>query len=870
MFSLLLSSSVLILLLVALRSILQGRISARLQYALWLLVLVRLLVPISFFRSPISVAETVAPAVMRVEDVSYRPVVYRYTYDGSGSPVQADEEETIKIRKPAPKWTVRDVIRVVWFCGSAVMTSWFLVVNRRLSSWLRKVRVPYGRESVVPVYMADGIPSPCLFGLFRPAVYLTPHAAEDDRRARQIIAHELTHFRHGDVFWAFMRSVCLVVWWFDPLVWLAAALSRQDAELACDEGTIKALGEEARFDYGRTLVDMAKVGVTPSDLLCGATTMTSGRKTLKQRIERIAQASKVSAVAVTAALLAAALAVGCTYSGALNEAKNASVSGADVFRRYYSQSAEADTVHDYSHMDLDALDGISLGTVGQTVDTDELTIEPTGVIVSGNTAQIVLRITAKKLETVLRDTAGAGMNTNYQFGDETALFGAFTLNRNYYYLSHHYYYSDSNEALAPNQFELRYWIILPEPFDMKPYEVPYWAEAPGSSDAKPFIIPLANFGYYDQGVFVPLYDGDRENEGDWNVEIPLDPSPDTWKHLAVDHEINVGEFRFAVRDIQLTPLACTIRLSCLEEDSLIRDRSGDIYKSLFGASSEAALVLSDGTILTGDSFEASGGGSGWDYFVTLSFYGPISTDGISSLLLFGDVFGLDSASPEQAVPSPLSAFQTFAHVFQDSGANGSETTLIPSKYEEAGAQSVKDPVEIPLQDLPGNTFVLSESYYDGETLLLAYELDTMKYPVQFGFGPKDENYDHLWLTGQWYIDAQWEKMVFAEDYERICRELRDEDQTGFMIRSAYLGDHILLADGTDLGPMLSTELENGTVVLECQEGLPESARNKSELKLEFKVREILTCYYKNGESFYRYVLNLNETTVEVSVPAIRG
>ena len=168
----------------------------------------------------------------------------------------------------------------------------------------------------MPVYVAADIPSPCLFGLFNPAIYLTERAAEDAAQARQIIAHELTHFRHGDMIWALLRSVCLVVWWFDPFVWLAAALSRRDGELACDEGTIKALGEDARFDYGRTLVGMAKVGASPSDLLRGATTMTAGKKSLKERVSRIANAPKMSVTLAVIVLVIAALAVGCTFSGA--------------------------------------------------------------------------------------------------------------------------------------------------------------------------------------------------------------------------------------------------------------------------------------------------------------------------------------------------------------------------------------------------------------------------------------------------------------------------------------------------------------------------------------------------------------------------
>ena len=321
MLEILISSSVLIAVLAILRLALRGRISARLQYALWLLVLVRLLVPVSFFHSPVSAAQAAAPVAEVIErsEVPVGPVsvVSALVLLELGVVPARFEQSTTILDIPFVRfvWPMQEAAVFLWRAGMIVMAVWFLYINIRMARRLKKSRTPYRCDSILPVYAAEGIPSPCLFGLFRPAVYLTPHAAEDEAQARQIIAHELTHYRHGDMIWALMRSVCLVVWWFNPFVWLAAALSRQDCELACDEGTIKSLGEGARFDYGRTLVGMAKVGARPSELLCGATTMTTGRRSLKERVARIANARKMSVTAAAVVLLLAAAAVGFTYAG---------------------------------------------------------------------------------------------------------------------------------------------------------------------------------------------------------------------------------------------------------------------------------------------------------------------------------------------------------------------------------------------------------------------------------------------------------------------------------------------------------------------------------------------------------------------------
>lgn len=123
-----------------------------------------------------------------------------------------------------------------------------------------------------PVYLAEHLPSPCLFGLLRPAVYLTPAAVESPETLRHVLAHETTHARHLDPLWSLLRCVCLAVYWFDPLVWIAAVVSRRDCELACDEGALKRLGEAERIPYGRTLLRLIPVARTPESPMLSATT----------------------------------------------------------------------------------------------------------------------------------------------------------------------------------------------------------------------------------------------------------------------------------------------------------------------------------------------------------------------------------------------------------------------------------------------------------------------------------------------------------------------------------------------------------------------------------------------------------------------
>ena len=333
----LLTSSVLILALLALRQLFRRTISRRMQYALWLLVLVRLLVPVNVGTLAHNVLSAAEPVQAVVEERLDTPVLY--VQDGTerrpaqllpGKESQGDPQSPpsdAAQSAPADEYsivtptyrtvTLSEALTYVWYAGMAGVGAWFLFTNLRFARALRKARTPYRIEGCrYPVYLVSALPSPCLFGVLRPSVYLNEKALQSPDALRFVLAHEQTHARHLDPLWSLLRGVCLTVYWFDPLVWLAAVLSREDGELACDEGTLRALGADERAAYGKTLLALVPVCDKPQNPLLGATTMTSGKRSLKERITRIAENRQAKAAAVFAVVALAALVCAVSFTGA--------------------------------------------------------------------------------------------------------------------------------------------------------------------------------------------------------------------------------------------------------------------------------------------------------------------------------------------------------------------------------------------------------------------------------------------------------------------------------------------------------------------------------------------------------------------------
>lgn len=332
----LLTSSVLILALLALRRLFRRTISRRMQYTLWALVLVRLLVPLNVGTLAHNVLSAAEPVQTAVEKRLETPVLYMQ--DGterhpaqllSGEESQGDPQSPpsdAAQSAPADEYSIvtptyravalSEALTYVWYAGMLIVGAWFLFTNLRFARALRKARTPYSVEGCrYPVYLVSALPSPCLFGVLRPAIYLNNAAAASPELLRFVLAHEQTHARHLDPLWSLLRGLCLTVYWFDPLVWLAAVLSREDGELACDEGTLRALGADERTAYGKALLSLVPVCTKPQNPLLGATTMTGGKKSLKERVTRIAENRQAKTAAVFVAVALAALVCAVSFTG---------------------------------------------------------------------------------------------------------------------------------------------------------------------------------------------------------------------------------------------------------------------------------------------------------------------------------------------------------------------------------------------------------------------------------------------------------------------------------------------------------------------------------------------------------------------------
>lgn len=188
-----------------------------------------------------------------------------------------------------------------------------------------------------------------------------------------------------------------------------------------------------------------------------------------------------------------------------------------------------------------------------------------------------------------------------------------------------------------------------------------------------------------------------------------------------------------------------------------------------------------------------------------------------------------------------------------------------TRYEAAAEKSNKEPETVNLTELSGVSMTMEESYYDGESLMIVYSLDSKKQTLSFDFGPEHAAFENLVKDEGMSLESLRASLgISGEEYQTLCEKLEADGKTGFTIKQTNLGDHVLLIDGTDIGPMTVMN-RDGKFFMECQNGLPEEAKNRQQLELVFTVKCWDICFYADGNTIYHFYPAPQEETVVFTV-----
>jgi beta-lactamase regulating signal transducer with metallopeptidase domain/Leucine-rich repeat (LRR) protein len=292
--------------------IFRRRLPARWRYCLWLLVLLRLLVPISP-ESAFSVYN-LAPTEESNVYIGGRAVLERYFYPGEIVRAETELTETQAIAETSPvaleasspkRIPVMILLMGIWLVGVVVLGLVFMVGIIRFSKRVRLHRIvdnpsviailnesrrAVGLNTPVVLVETPGISAPAMYGMLRPRLLLPQGFIDRFSQAhlRLVFLHELTHLKRRDHLVNWLILTATLFHWFNPIVWLAFIRMRADRELACDEQVLLISPDSHNKDYGRMLITLMEDLSQPARLP-GLVGIVENKNDIERRIKMIAR-----------------------------------------------------------------------------------------------------------------------------------------------------------------------------------------------------------------------------------------------------------------------------------------------------------------------------------------------------------------------------------------------------------------------------------------------------------------------------------------------------------------------------------------------------------------------------------------------------
>ena len=247
------------------------RYGARWRCLAWLLLCLRLAVPLPLMphtqaRAPIQVDLPQPVPVQPAPTPSTGP------QDVPSSPAPPAEEPVPPEPAPTPPERALDPVPLllgIWLLGALAILVWNLTAHLRFLRWLRRWAAPVSDGEAVAAFnrlgdqlgldrrprlmVCQGLKVPMLAGALRPAILLPQDSMSGEELGFSLL-HELTHYRRRDIWRKALAMWVNALYWFNPLMWYMVRLVERDTELACDEDSLRRLTPEDYAAYGQTIL----------------------------------------------------------------------------------------------------------------------------------------------------------------------------------------------------------------------------------------------------------------------------------------------------------------------------------------------------------------------------------------------------------------------------------------------------------------------------------------------------------------------------------------------------------------------------------------------------------------------------------------
>ncbi|MED3055421.1 methicillin resistance protein [Bacillus thuringiensis] len=313
-----LMASILVGFILCIKVLFRNKLTPRWQYMLWIVLMIRLLLPwspdssysiYSLLSYSSSVSEVIPKNMPATESIVNIESDRKVELESNPKMVTKTSEPEVEVSsEKQTTFSLYKLALYVWLAGVIVLAAITFLTNRRLYSYIKK-QPDITDEQVITVFdrckqsmkmkkavslrLAGKIASPTVFSFFRPKVLLSKKHMKvlNEQQLQYVFYHELAHIKRKDVAVNWIMYSLILLNWFNPILWYAYFCMREDQELACDAYALTFIDKEEQIAYGHTIITLLEHHSYQAPSLAN---LSRNKRTLKRRIVMIKKFQKKS------------------------------------------------------------------------------------------------------------------------------------------------------------------------------------------------------------------------------------------------------------------------------------------------------------------------------------------------------------------------------------------------------------------------------------------------------------------------------------------------------------------------------------------------------------------------------------------------
>ena len=307
------TASILILMILFIKTLLKNKLGVKFHYAIWFILILKLIVPFTY-ESSLSLFNIIPIATQKANTLLFTNDFYTKTmnHNNNTNIVSPSVDEGITLSKNTPLIILNNVksffikislnkhFSIIWMSITLVLCTYTIIISilfnykithsnqltdKNILNVLEECKNKINFKKTIPIIELEGLRSPAIIGFITPKILIPINSTNTIslKEFHYVLLHELCHFKRKDTILNYLIKLLCIFHWFNPIIWYAFYKMRQDRELCCDATTLSYITPNNTKEYGHAIINLFS-NFHPLPRVAGISGMVENKSQIKKRI----------------------------------------------------------------------------------------------------------------------------------------------------------------------------------------------------------------------------------------------------------------------------------------------------------------------------------------------------------------------------------------------------------------------------------------------------------------------------------------------------------------------------------------------------------------------------------------------------------